>query len=123
MKLYTVCADPSTWGSDCTADTIISSDEVKRLSEEWEKPVEELLTELTERDELFPIVTILTNGSNWDRQVIYWNSDDHKLYSDHDADPLDEGTEYKDFDSACQACWYKYVNTTFWEPEWIADQD
>ncbi len=36
------------WGEDVTEDTVITEDELQRLSEEWEKPVEELLEQLVE---------------------------------------------------------------------------
>ena len=36
----------SLWGDETTEDTIITGDELLRLSREWEKPVEELLEQL-----------------------------------------------------------------------------
>lgn len=49
MKHYTIKPDYlSSWGEDCTEETVIDTAEVERLSEEWEKPVYELLEQLEE---------------------------------------------------------------------------
>ena len=49
MKHYTIKPEYLTmWGENCTEETIIDSAEVERLAEEWGKPVEELLEQLTE---------------------------------------------------------------------------
>jgi hypothetical protein len=34
------------WGSECTEDTIVTEDELQRLADEWEKPLDELLDQL-----------------------------------------------------------------------------
>lgn len=36
----------SMWGSDCDGETIITGEELCRLAEEWETPVEELILQL-----------------------------------------------------------------------------
>lgn len=36
----------SDWGSDVDEDTVISEEELNRLSDEWDVPVEKLLKEL-----------------------------------------------------------------------------
>ena len=52
MKQYTIKAEfLPLWGEDCTEDTIITEEELRRLSQEWEKPVEELLEQLNEVDD------------------------------------------------------------------------
>lgn len=52
MKRYTIKPDfLSLWGEDCTKETVITGDEVARLSVEWGKPVEDLLEQLIEIDE------------------------------------------------------------------------
>lgn len=49
MKNYTVKEQYlSNWGEWTTTDTVVSEDEVNRLAEEWDKPVDELLAELDE---------------------------------------------------------------------------
>ena len=49
MKHYTIKPEfLSSWGEDCTEETVIDTAEVERLSEEWEKPVDELLEQLEE---------------------------------------------------------------------------
>ena len=121
MKLYTITGDLSLWGPDTTEDTIITEDELQHLSEEWETPVEELLDDLDERDDLIPIVSILTNGNHWDRQVIYYNTGDNRLYSSHGftPEPVAEGRTFRDLDDAASAAYDMYVRTIGWEPEWL----
>ena len=49
MKHYTIKPEYlSSWGDYCTEETVIDTAEVERLSEEWEKPVDELLEQLEE---------------------------------------------------------------------------
>lgn len=49
--LYHIKSDYLTmWGSDCTEETVIDQTELERLAAEWEKPVEELLEQLTPID-------------------------------------------------------------------------
>ena len=38
----------SLWGEDTTEDTVVTQDELERLADEWGKPVDELLEQLTE---------------------------------------------------------------------------
>lgn len=52
MKRYTIKPEYlSLWGSDCTEQTVITEQELKRLSEEWEVPEERLIEQLIEIDE------------------------------------------------------------------------
>jgi hypothetical protein len=51
MKTYHIKPDfLSEWGEECNEDTVITEDELRRLSEEWGIPVEELLDQLEEID-------------------------------------------------------------------------
>lgn len=51
MKFFAVKPEFLTlWGEDCTEDTVITEAELSRLSQEWDKPVEELLEQLDEAD-------------------------------------------------------------------------
>jgi len=122
MKLYNIELDCLTnWGYDCTEDTVVTEDDVERCSAEWEVPVEELEEQLIERDDLIAIVSILTNGNHWDRQVIYYNTTDHKLYTTHEFTPetVAEGKEFADLDKATSTVYDMYVRTIGWEPQWL----
>lgn len=47
MKTYTIKPEyVDLWGSEISNDTVINEDEVERLAEEWETPVDELLEQL-----------------------------------------------------------------------------
>jgi hypothetical protein len=47
MKTYTIKPEyVDLWGSEISNDTVITEDEVERLAEEWETPVDELLEQL-----------------------------------------------------------------------------
>lgn len=49
MKKYHIKPDYlSQWGEDTTTETVVTLEEIERLSAEWETPIEELLTELEE---------------------------------------------------------------------------
>jgi len=49
MKRYTIKPEfLNLWGEDVTEETVIDTAEVKRLAQEWEKPVDELLEQLEE---------------------------------------------------------------------------
>ena len=49
MKKYHIKPDYlGQWGEDTTTETVVTLDEVERLSAEWEMPIEELLAQLEE---------------------------------------------------------------------------
>lgn len=49
MKRYHILPDYlSQWGEDTTTETVITQDEVEQLAADWEKPIDELLTQLEE---------------------------------------------------------------------------
>ena len=51
MKFFTIKPEYLTaWGEDCDEDTVITEDELSRLSEERGKPTDELLEQLNEAD-------------------------------------------------------------------------
>lgn len=72
-----------------------------------------------EDSERIPICSILLNDSDEDRQTISYDPEDHRLYSDSQEEPLEEGREYKDLDEAVDACDLMYFRTVGWDPEWI----
>ena len=68
------------------------------------------------------LCTILTNDSDTERQIISWDTEDHKLYSNKQEEPLLEGTEIGGYQEAFDTVQSLYFNGDGWEPEW-ADED
>ena len=120
MKYYTVKPEYLTlWGETVTEDPVIDTAEVERLAVEWEKPLDELLNQLTEVDRRVAICSILLNDSDEERQIISYDREDHRLYSDAQDDAINEGQEYATIDEAAEACQMMWFNTIGWDPEWI----
>ena len=71
------------------------------------------------------ICTILLNGSKTECQTIYWNTEDHKLYTTHTEEPVDD-YEYDTLEEAVEAAdamWGRTDTTGAWELEWIESED
>ena len=65
MKSYTVRPEYLTaWGHETTEDTIITEAELNRLAREWDTPVESLLDQLIEADDI-PCRVSIDNGATW----------------------------------------------------------
>lgn len=86
MKRYTIKPEYlSNWGEDCTEGTIITTAEIERLAEEWEKPVEELLEQL---EEAGPASISIDNGMHWvepEEALAEMNMDTIANYMDDDT--------------------------------------
>ena len=73
---------------------------------------------------LIPLVSILLNDSDTERQVISYDTDTWQLYSDAEPDvPLMEGAKFSTIDAAEAAANALYPMGSAWQPEWIERDD
>ena len=63
------------------------------------------------------ICRILLNNSDTEYQTIVYDTDDKKVYSTAEDEPLFDGLEFDTFDDAIEAC--NVWDTNFWGKVWL----
>lgn len=64
------------------------------------------------------LCSVLKSDSNTERQIISYDTEDKRLYTDAEEEPIDT-PELDTIEAAEDFCYAAWFNTIGWEPEWI----